>query len=335
MSGLENLAKQTMTAVHPVIWLEHQGTDGKQKLGLAPAMGGSVAAWQLDRAGFEPFDLFRPWDGADYAGDPLRIVRASYPLAPWSNRISGGGFSVEGDGGKFHTLMPNAAGMPYPIHGDAWQQHWQYQQHDAASLDMTLESNKCNGNPHHYRAVQSFKLVDGGMDQSLSVTHLGDAPLPYGLGLHPWLPRNEHTTLQAKVGGVWLSHADCLPKEHTTDFPSSWNLNDGISAAGSLIDNCFTGWNGTACVTWPEQSLQLTLLQQQSQSMVIAEVSTHSTPPNHLLVFRKATGDHFCLEPVSHLIDAFHQPGQPGLQVLKKGESLTLTVSWRFQTTPK
>ena len=328
MSDLTDLPKKTRTAAHPVIWLEHQSQEGSQKLGLVPAMGGSVAAWQLERDSFAPFDLFRPWDGIDYPGEPLRIIRASYPLAPWSNRISGGGFVVEG---AFHPIAPNAAGMPYPIHGDAWQQPWQYQQRDSASLDMTLESNQCNGNPHHYRALQTFKLVDGGMDQSLTVTHLGEAPLPYGLGLHPWLPRNAHTKLQANVGGVWLSHADCLPEKHTADFPPSWDLNDGISAAGTLIDNCFTGWDGTARVTWPDQALQLTL----SQSWSSAEVSTYSTLPNYLLVFRKTTGEHFCLEPVSHPIDAFHLAGQPGLQVLEKGESLTLAVSWRFSTTQK
>ncbi len=310
---------------HEIVWLEHQSAASQHKLGLVPAMGGSVAAWQLQRDGFAPFDLFRPWDGMDYPGDPLRIVRASYPLAPWSNRISGGGFSV---GEAFHPVAPNAADMPYPIHGDAWQQHWQYAQLDSASLEMTLVSKHFNGNPHHYRAVQSFKLLDAGMAQSLTVTHLGEAPLPYGLGLHPWLPRNEQTTLQAKVGGVWLSHSDCLPKAHTTDFPASWDLNTGISASGTLIDNCFTGWDGTARVTWPDQALALTL----SQSMAKAEVSAHSVASNYLLVFRKATGDHFCLEPVSHPIDAFHQPGQPSLQVLEQGESLSLAVSWRFQT---
>ena len=324
---------QFVKPAHEIVWLEHQSAASQHKLGLVPAMGGSVAAWQLQRDGFAPFDLFRPWDGKDYPGDPLRIVRASYPLAPWSNRISGGGFSVANEGDKFHPafypVLPNAAGMPYPIHGDAWQQRWQYQQHGAASLNMTLESDKFNGNPHHYRAVQTFKLVDGGMDQTLTVTHLGDAPLPYGLGLHPWLPRNDQTTLQAKVGGVWLGHSDCLPKEHTTDFPPGWEMSAGISAAGSLIDNCFTGWDGIARVTWPDQGLQLIL----SQSTVSAEVSTYSVSPNYLLVFRKATGDHFCLEPVSHPIDAFHQPNQPGLQLLKKDESLTLAVSWRFQTT--
>jgi aldose 1-epimerase len=316
---------------HEIVCLQHQSAAGQHKLGLVPAMGGSVAAWQLERTGFAPFDLFRPWDGTDYPGDPLRIVRASYPLAPWSNRISGGGVSV---GETFHPVAPNAADMPYPIHGDAWQQHWQYKQPDAASLEMTLESKHFNGNPHHYRAAQSFQLVDGGMDQSLTVTHLGDVPLPYGLGLHPWLPRNEQTTLQAKVSGVWLSNADCLPEKHSTSFSPNWDLNAGISATGSLIDNCFTGWDGTARVTWPDQSFQLML----SQSTMITEVSTHfvkEVQPNYLLIYRPTAGDHFCLEPVSHPIDAYHLPGQPGLQELKKGESLTLAVSWRFKTTPK
>ena len=320
-----------MKPAHEIVWLEHHSNSGKHKLGLIPAMGGSVAAWQLERAGFESFDLFRPWDGMDYPGDPLRIGRASYPLAPWSNRISSGGFSI---GEAFHPVAPNAADMPYPIHGDAWQQRWQYKQQDSVSLEMTLESKRFHGNPHHYRAHQRFKLVDGGMDQTLTVTHLGhsdERPLPYGLGLHPWLPRNELTTLQAKVGSVWLSHADCLPEKHTTDFPASWDLNTGISASGTLIDNCFTGWDGTARVTWPDQDLNLTL----SQSTVSAEVSTYSAAPSYLLVFRKATGDHFCLEPVSHPIDAFHLPDQPGLQVLLKGESLTLAVSWRFKTMQK
>ena len=309
---------------HPVIWLEQQSLLGAQRLGLTPSMGGSVTAWVVERTGLAPFNLFRAWDGIDH-DDPLHIAFASYPLVPWSNRISGGGFSGEG---TFHAVAPNATGMPYPIHGDGWQQHWQYWQIDAGSLDMTLESNQFNSNPHHYCAKQTFELVDSGMDQSLTVTHLGEEPLPYGLGLHPWLPRNKHTKLQAHVDGVWLSYPDCLPKAHTTDFPSAWDLNSGISTAGTLIDNCFTGWNGQARVTWSDHELELTL----RHSIASTEVSTYSIQPNYLLVYRPTRGDHFCLEPVSHPIDAFHQPGQPGLQMLEKGESLSLAVSWRYQT---
>jgi aldose 1-epimerase len=297
-------------------------------------MGGSVAAWQLQRDGFAPFELFQTWDGEDHPGDPLRIVRASYPLAPWSNRISGGGFSVAQLGDKphpsFYPILPNAAGMPYPIHGDAWQQAWQVTQQETNSLAMTLESNQFNGNPHHYRAVQAFKLVDGGMNQSLTVTHLGDAPLPYGLGQHPWLPRNESTTLQTHVAGVWLSYPDCLPKEHTTVLPPSWDVNTRIPALASHVDNCFTGWDGIVRISWPDQQLQVEL----AQTRPDAEVSTYSAESNCLLMYRPAAGDYFCLEPVTHPIDAFHLPHQPGLQVLQKGESLSLCLSWRFTSLP-
>jgi aldose 1-epimerase len=311
---------------HPLIWLEHASQQGRQRLCLAPSLGGSVAAWQLERHSFKPFNLFRTWDGLDHPNDPLKITFASYPLVPWSNRISTGGFSTQE---QFHAIAPNAAGQIYPIHGDGFLQSWQFIQPNAASIEMTLESKHFNGNPHHYRATQNFKLIDDGMEQSMTVTHLGDAPLPYGLGQHPWLPRNERTTVHAHVTGVWLRHPDCLPKEYTSNFPNSWDLNTGICAAGSLIDNCFTGWDGTARVTWPDQGLQLTLI----QSMVSAEVSTYLSQPNYLLIFRKPTGDHFCLEPISHPIDAFHQPEQPGLQVLKTGESLSQVLSWRFKTT--
>jgi aldose 1-epimerase len=325
------LATSTSKPTHNTVWLEHQSSCGKQRLGLVPTLGGSVAAWQLARDGSEPFDLFRPWDGLDYPDEPLRVAQASYPLVPWSNRISQGGFTANA---QFHRLAPNAAGQTYPIHGDGFLQSWQFKQRNSSSLDMALESKQFNGNPHHYSATQTFQLLDDGMAQSICVTHLGDAPLPYGLGLHPWLPRNEQTTLQAKVDGVWLSHADCLPKAHTADFLASWDLNISIPAAGTLIDNCYTGWDGAACVTWPDQNLQLNLRQQQSLSTPSEEASTYLVLPNYLLIFRKVTGDHFCIEPVSHPIDACHLPGQPGLQMLEKGESLTLALSWRFKTTP-
>ena len=43
LATLTDLANSENTA-HPIIWLEHQGEAGKQKLGLVPAMGGSVVA---------------------------------------------------------------------------------------------------------------------------------------------------------------------------------------------------------------------------------------------------------------------------------------------------
>lgn len=304
---------------HSIVWLEH----AQQRLGLVPTLGGSVAAWQWLRAE-GPFDCWRPWDGAK----PDRYTVACFPLVPWSNRISGGGFEHDG---RFYPVAPNRVGEPYPIHGDGWLQAWACEQDSADSLALTLESCRFDGDPYVYRAQQRFTLVDGGMDQLLRVTHLGDHPLPYGLGLHPYFARNERTRIAAPVRGVWLSGADPLPVEHSSAFAPTWDLSDA-PAQGPFIDNCYTGWSGEARLRWPEAGVQL--------SMRVPAIAQPGEPagsprrddgPGYCLLYRPPPDQpFFCLEPVTHPIDAFHLAGRPGLQVLQQGQDMSLVVQWRF-----
>lgn len=303
----------TVCGGHTVHWLD----DGQQRLGLIPGMGGAVAAWMLHPAvgthGWHPdtpFHLWRPW-----FGDADRFSVASLPLVPWSNRISGGGFAI---GDRFFPLRPNRAGEPCPIHGEGWLQAWQVQVHDTHQLDMQLESAHFMDSPYAYVATQRYRLLPDGIQQTLMVTHQGAVALPYGLGQHPWLLRTPQTRLQAAVGGVWLSGADRLPTGHRSDL-GDWNLNAGIAAHGPLIDNAFTGWLGTASVEWPDAGWALRLEQ--------AEVGTDAG----LLVFRPDSGPSFCVEPVTHPVDAVHLPGQPGLRWLDHGASMTLDLRWSFE----
>jgi aldose 1-epimerase len=281
-----------------------------------PTLGGGVAAWQCERPG-GPLDLWRPWDGL--SSD--RYSLASFAMLPWSNRISGGGFE---QAGRFHAIAPNRAGEPYPIHGDGWLQAWALAQPARDTLVMTLESHHFDGNPYDYRAMQTFTLVDGGLDQSVAVTHLGGEPLPYGLGLHPWFPRSAGTRVTAPVRGVWLSGADPLPTEHTTAFPATWDLRAGVSVNGSPIDNGYTGWAGTSLIEWPEQGLRMTM------TVPALQASAGASAQACCLLYRPPVGPAFCFEPVTHPIDAFHLGGRPGLQVLQRSERLQLAVQWRF-----
>ena len=300
----------TSPSSHTIHWLQYAG----QRLGLVPTLGGSVAAWQRSTPqGL--LDLWRPWDGR--SNDLYTL--ASFPMVPWSNRISQGGFS---HAGRTHAIRNNRVGEPYPIHGDGWLQAWQISQPQANTLEMAIESHGWDGNPYHYRATQRFVLHDQGMDQTLEVTHLGAGSLPYGLGQHPWFPRTPRTRLQASVQGVWLSGADPLPTAHTHTFPPSWDPRKGMAVDGSLIDNAYTGWNGQAHIDWPEHSLRLT--------MQVPEVQARGTNDGYCLLYRPPQGPAFCFEPVTHPIDAFHVEGKPGLQVLHTGETLTLAVEWRF-----
>ena len=58
---------------------------------------------------------------------------------------------------------------------------------------------------------------------------------------------------------------------------------------------------------WPEHGLQL---------------SVSATPELGTCIVYSPSADapFFCLEPVSHPVDAFHLPDMPGLRVLRAGE---------------
>ena len=79
MSSGSSSPPTSLCGGHTVHWLD----DGRQRLGLAPGMGGSVATWMLHPSptasghpGHTPFHLWRPW-----FGDPDPFSVASLPLA--------------------------------------------------------------------------------------------------------------------------------------------------------------------------------------------------------------------------------------------------------------
>jgi aldose 1-epimerase len=296
-----------------IVWLQAH----EQRLGLVPQLGGGIAAWQC-LIGEDAIDLWRPWDGLTED----RYTLASFAMLPWSNRISRGGFE---HAGHFHAMRPNRAGEPYPIHGDGWLQPWSLTQPDATCAVMRLSSERFDGNPYVYDAEQEFRLVDGGLDQSLRVTHRGSEPLPYGLGLHPFFPRTPGTRLRAGVAGVWLSGKDPLPTEHTAQIPPTWDLREGASMQGDLIDNGYTGWDGRARIEWPERGLALDV------DTLPIDTPSGPQPPSYCLVYRPPTGSAFCFEPITQPIDAFHLDGRPGLVTLEPGQTLGLGVRWRLQ----
>lgn len=275
-----------------------------QRLRLVPELGGAVAGWDWKTAGgWTP--LFRPWDGAK--ADMYTV--ACFPLTPWSNRITGGGFEQDG---VFHPIKLNREGENYPIHGDGWLQPWRVADRSAGHIRLGLESHRFDGNPYDHASSQTFTFLPDGLAIDLTVTHLGKQPLPYGLGLHPYFVRNADTLLQARSTGVWLSGKDPIPIAYATEFPPTWDYNHPAPLNGPMIDNCFNGWDGQAVITYPDRGLSVTMTMEDS--------------PGYSLMYRPPDLPYFCYEPITQPIDAFHMEGWPGLKVLAEGESMSLKV---------
>lgn len=275
---------------------------GDLHVAVVPEIGGGVA--RLDWRGVP---IFRPWDGV--VRDPNAL--GCYPLVPWSNRISGGGIET---GGRFWPLQPNWPGEPYPIHGDGWRRPWQVARHTADLIELTLESNAQP--PFDYRAELNYALAHDRLTIRLAVQHRGTVAVPYGLGLHPWLPRTPGMLLELPAPEVWLETSDRLPAGNVPiDARPEWDFVRPRPLPADWINNGFSGWRGTARVLWPEWGMQLTLA---------------ATPELGTCIVYSPGGaaTFFCLEPVSHPVDAYHLPDNPGLRTLRAGERFEVACTF-------
>ncbi|MBO9537375.1 aldose 1-epimerase [Herbaspirillum sp.] len=280
----------------------HTLQSGRQRLRVMPGLGGSIAAWDWHKGG-RWLPLFRPWDGRSRD----LYSTACFPLVPWSNRITEGGFSANG---TQHAIRPNRSGEPYPIHGDAWLQAWRVATQAQERMTLELDSRYRDGNPYAYHARQLFTLRENSLEIELRVTNAGDAPLPFGLGLHPYFPSDARTRLQFRSRGVWISGADPIPTGFTHQLPPSWDYNRPAPVDGPLIDNCYEGWDGLAMIEDPSRGLRLQMHTQDRSG--------------YTLLYRPPGLGYFCLEPITHPIDAFHMPNRPGLIDLAPGEDMVL-----------
>ena len=96
-------------------WEPVEISDGVARLTITPALGAGIARYDLLTAdGVVPLMRPAPDQGTD---DPFAL--ACNLLVPWSNRISGGGFSFDG---RFFSVAPNLDGEPCPIHGNGFQE---------------------------------------------------------------------------------------------------------------------------------------------------------------------------------------------------------------------
>ena len=293
---------------------------GSLRAVVLPAAGGGLARldWQggTGRAGtastVDVLPVLRP--APDGVARPLPGQLACFPLVPWSNRLAPDGFEF---GGRRITPAPTREGEPCPIHGDGWRMPWQVEAQEDGSAVLSLDRR--DGTPFAFTAHMAYALTPHTLCVTLKVTNHGSHALPFGLGLHPWLPHPEDARLRAAAGGVWLSGADKLPAEHSAPPPAAWDFSAGarpLPAAG--IDNAFTGWDGRAEIEWPSRKLRLRI----------------AADMGYFILYAPQGKDFFCFEPVDHPINAHNLPGGAqanGLTVLAPGQDLRRTVRFAVE----
>jgi aldose 1-epimerase len=281
-------------------------------LELAPDLGGSVTAFQLETpAG--PVDLMRRASPeAILAQGPL--AASSFPLFPYSNRIRDGKFRFRGQSYEYPS---NAFGYQHLMHGHGWVRPWQVGEHREHSVELVFD---CGADLWRwpYRATQHFELGQTQLKVTSSITNLSQEVMPVGAGLHPYFDRTHKVRLTARLSGVWVGDDSCLP-ERCVELPPEWDFGAGLRVEELRLDHCFAGWDGSALIEWPERGTALGIEAAPLFSQLVVYV-----PPGERF---------FCVEPVSNANDAFNLADRgvegTGMRELAPGATLSGLVTFR------
>ncbi|GLQ72208.1 aldose 1-epimerase [Vibrio penaeicida] len=236
-----------------------------------------------------------------------------YVLAPFSNRISKGGFEFEG---VKHPVNRNVQAEPYPLHGNAWQSEWDLVSQSESQIFYRLDNASCP--PFDYDAELKYSIQDNTLNCELKVTNRGSKPLPFGMGFHPWFYRHAGTEVYFEALGIWMEDEEHLPTKHLSLVEAAnWSFNEFRAVPEHLINNAYTEWNGVATIVQPEDGLSIRV--------------TGSDLLSYLILYSpEQSAEFLCLEPVSHPVDAHNQRSFPGLVTLSNGESISAEMSIRL-----
>jgi aldose 1-epimerase len=259
-------------------------------VGLLPEVGGCLTRLDWSPApGAYSVPLLRPSEAeAMTAGDPGGL--ACFPMLPFVNRIADGRFTWHG---RRYQLPLNRLPEPHAIHGFGFQAVWAVAERRPDFIRLIHEhANRVS--PFRYQADLTIQVRPDVVIIVLAVTHLGTEPCPYGLGLHPYFPRDKGTRLALAADRWFPTDARKLPLSAQPIGPGqAFHTSKPVSQAAPL-DATFSGWNGKARIDWPERGASLNLVADG------AFRAAHLFLPND----RPA----FCVEPVSQLPNQVNRP---------------------------
>jgi len=216
------------------------------ELTLAPQLGNRAIAFSVRGQNILHF----PFANAKAAVGTRGLNGIPF-LAPWANRIEGGGFGANGrwfpfPGGE-NLLRTDANGLP--IHGLLTASSlWEVTRTtaDAAAAEVTCllkfwQHPELMANwPFAHEYDITYRLADGALEIRTEIRNLSAAPMPVSIGYHPYfvLPGVNRSACVAHIP-VRL-HVETNSKLVPTGEMTPANLSDPVPLAAQKLDDGFT-----------------------------------------------------------------------------------------------
>jgi len=282
-----------MSAAGEVVRLASGGVE----LEVLPAFGARIHRLRVDG-----HDLIRtPADPARHVDDPY--FWGSYVMAPWCNRLDAG-TPIEVAGRMVELPVSFRDGTA--IHGQVSQVPWRRTGAHAFAVE-----GGGNGWPWRYAVDQSFEIADGAIAVALGLTNLDDAPMPAGIGIHPWWRRPVRVAIAARSVHPSMSAAggDAEAVAGRYDRRALEELPDGLDATWTDLDP------PPVVLDWPASGIRMTLTTEPEVPYIVA------ASPGEI--------DAVAVEPETHAPGGLRRllAGEPGgLALLEPGATLGLAV---------
>lgn len=228
--------------------------------------------------------------------------------------------ALDGEAGVYQY---NDTHYQLPIHGFGWWQEWQVIAHSEDQLSLLLADNSSTRElyPFEFNVQLDYKITDSQLTCQQSYRNLGNKPMPYTSGFHPYFKTPWPPSEKTKVQLQYQPQQNLIYNEQLTAIITS---KEAFSMPRSITD--------------PIINEQLTTLGHDHRAQLIY--------PNHERLSIEVRGDHdnsdmfsymqlytmqdkafFCLEPWNGQPNALNS-GQ-GLRLLAPGASETATLCLR------
>jgi aldose 1-epimerase len=250
-------------------------------------------------------DLLRtPHETATHASEPF--FWGAYVMAPWCNRAAPKPMEVAGRRVSLEPNFPDGTA----IHGLVSSTPWKWESDD----ELAIRRSAGHEWPWAFEVRQSARLAGPTLELEYVLTNLdGTAPMPAGLGLHPWFTRP--VALRVPAETVYVSNTDSAPEPE----PVHGDLD--LRALAPPVERLDGTWTGLTArrleLAWPARGIRTFVDVETDAEAVLVAVAT------------PADVDAIAVEPQTHGPDPLRRlaTGEPDApRLLPPGASMRLAI---------
>lgn len=178
----------------------------------------------------EPFELGSP---ARYRGDLL---------APWSNRIRDGKYSIEN---KTYVAPINEVNRQTSLHGLVNNLVWNVKDKSDKYVELEVELSESVAYPSSLLFKVRYELSNRGLGIEIQATNSGSRRAPYGVSIHPYLiaspsEKVDHWTLTMNSSEVFaVDDKRLLPTKLCEVSELNFDFQQGSIIGSRFIDHAF------------------------------------------------------------------------------------------------